>query len=189
VRPSPATHCPPSACHAPLRHAADRRRRGPQEANFETILRVGFRYSMKTIGGTRDSAGQKFLDAMAGAFMVAFEKLTKQKNEDRKLFKRKDKTKEQEEDTFVELWKLSEALVGHCREAGLTTKDPEIGGRLLATLDPSTGQLISDEKLAAEITILLIAGHETSSHTTSMALGLLMLNPHALEKVEAELER
>jgi cytochrome P450 len=161
------------------------------EANFETILRLGFRYTMDTIctDGGPLTEGHKFLDAMAEAFKVAFVMLNKQKAESRSLFRRRKPTEgDEEHETFIELWKLSEALVKHSRSIGLSPNDPEIGGRLLHSIDPSTGKPLSDEKLAAEITILLIAGHETSSHTTSMALGLLAMNPETLRKVEAELD-
>lgn len=162
------------------------------EANFETILRLGFRYTMDTIGKGPDTRGQKFLDAMASAFKVAFVMLSKQKAESRSLFRRRKSgasaKEEEENEIFIELWRLSEALVEHSKSIGLSPDDPEIGGHLLNAVDPNSGKPLTDEKLAAEITILLIAGHETSSHTTSMALGLLAMNPEALAKVEAELD-
>ena len=162
------------------------------EANFETILRLGLRYSMDTIGKGPHTRGQKFLDAMADAFKVAFVMLSKQKAESRSLFRRKKSAAlakdEEENEIFIELWRLSEALVEHSKSIGLSPEDPEIGGHLLSAVDPNSGKPLTDEKLAAEITILLIAGHETSSHTTSMALGLLAMNHEALRKVEAELD-
>jgi cytochrome P450 len=175
---------PPPRLH---RAAASRRPAPPQEANFETILRLGFRYSMGTIGGGRDAKGQLFLDDMAGAFKVAFEILSSKKANDKKLFKKKAAAEEPAHQTFVALWELSEALLVHSRAVGLAPGDPEVGAHLLQARDPATGQPLSDEKLAAEITILLIAGHETSSHTTSMALPLLAMNPQALARVEEEL--
>jgi pimeloyl-ACP methyl ester carboxylesterase len=65
--------------------------------------------------------------------------------------------------------------------------DYTIAARLLAMTDPGTGRPLDEERLAGELSIMYIAGFETTSHAIAWTLGLLACNPETQDRLAAEL--
>ncbi len=84
-----------------------------------------------------------------------------------------------------DLWRDNRAL-GRYHAAmqalldGIKARPPAphtIAGHLLRIVDPATGQLLSDERLLPEVSVLFMAGMETTGHTASWALFLVSEHP------------
>lgn len=61
-------------------------------------------------------------------------------------------------------------------------------GLMLQTVDPQTGQRLSDENIRFQVITFLIAGHETTSGLLSFALYHLSSNPQVLARAQAEVD-
>nr|WP_285185852.1 cytochrome P450 [Rhodococcus sp. MEB041] len=61
-------------------------------------------------------------------------------------------------------------------------------GLMLDTVDPVTGQRLSDENIRNQILTFLVAGQETSAGVLAFALHFLSLHPQVAERVRAEVE-
>jgi cytochrome P450 len=56
-------------------------------------------------------------------------------------------------------------------------------GRLLASVDPETGETISDQQLRDELITILIAGHETTAAMLGFVFYILSQYPEVEKKV------
>jgi cytochrome P450 len=64
----------------------------------------------------------------------------------------------------------------------------DILGTLLATRDPDTGRGFTPRELLDQITMLFLAGHETSASAIAWALYLLAADPEVQDRVRAEVD-
>lgn len=82
-----------------------------------------------------------------------------------------------------------DAAVDECAREVLAEAPPEytIAGHLLKVIDPTTGRPLSLAKLKAEMSIMYVAGFETTSHAITWSLGLLAAHPRAQAALAAEL--
>ncbi|KAI9205317.1 cytochrome P450 [Polychytrium aggregatum] len=60
--------------------------------------------------------------------------------------------------------------------------------RIIEAKDPETGEPLTDEEVAANTVMFLIAGSETTGNTMSFALIKLLENPRALKQLVAEID-
>ncbi|KQU47554.1 hypothetical protein ASH03_21910 [Rhodococcus sp. Leaf258] len=58
---------------------------------------------------------------------------------------------------------------------------------MLSTVDPATGERLSDQNIRNQILTFLVAGQETSAGVMAFALHFLSTHPHVVERIRAEL--
>ena len=73
--------------------------------------------------------------------------------------------------------------------AGETVPTNDILSSMMTTVDPVTGTKFDDAELLNQISMLFLAGHETSATAMAWALYLLALDPEVQERVHAEAVR
>ncbi|MFP5459423.1 MAG: cytochrome P450 [Bacteriovoracia bacterium] len=82
-----------------------------------------------------------------------------------------------------------EAIVGKILKAPKDSDAPQGGvlRRLLSAKDPDSGKGMSVTEIRDEILTIMIAGHDTSSHTLIWTLGLIAQHPDVQEKIYQEI--
>ena len=73
-------------------------------------------------------------------------------------------------------------------ERRATKAGDDLLGMLMSATDVDTGERMDDTQLRDEVMTILLAGHETTANALSWAFVLLAQNPHAEEKLRAELQ-
>ena len=85
--------------------------------------------------------------------------------------------------------KLVDDIVRERRRGGGDQAQKDLLNFMLAGVDKTTGESLSDENIRYQIITFLIAGHETTSGLMSFALYFLVNNPDVLEKAYEEVDR
>ena len=75
------------------------------------------------------------------------------------------------------------------RKSGGDKGQNDLLNYMLAGVDRTTGESLSDENIRYQINTFLIAGHETTSGLLSFTLYFLLNHPDVLEKAYAEVDR
>lgn len=86
------------------------------------------------------------------------------------------------------MWKLCDELVAERKRH----PQPEVKDLLNAMLygrDPETGETMSDENIRFNMVTFLVAGHETTSGTSSFLFYQLLKNPETYQKAQEEVDR
>lgn len=84
------------------------------------------------------------------------------------------------------LYRVVDGIIAHRRAAPTGTDD--LLTLLLDARDPQTGQALDDAEIRDQVLVFLLAGHETTATTLTMALHLLGRHPQAQAKVRAEVD-
>lgn len=74
------------------------------------------------------------------------------------------------------------------RRAHDPTRDDDLLGRMLNTVDPETGELLDDANIRNQVVTFLIAGHETTGAAMSFALHYLSKHPAVLARAQREVD-
>lgn len=85
--------------------------------------------------------------------------------------------------------KLVDDIVRERRRGGGDQAQKDLLNFMLAGVDKTTGESLSDENIRYQIITFLIAGHETTSGLMSFTLYFLLNNPDVLEKAYEEVDR
>lgn len=65
----------------------------------------------------------------------------------------------------------------------------DIVSRLIEAKDPKTGKPLDDKTIKSQMMLMLVAGHETTAFTLTMALHHILRNPETLQRLRAEDEQ
>ncbi|MFN2496631.1 MAG: cytochrome P450 [Pseudonocardiaceae bacterium] len=84
------------------------------------------------------------------------------------------------------LYRVVDGIIAQRRAAPTGTDD--LLARLLDARDPQTGQALDDAEIRDQVLVFLLAGHETTATTLTMALHLLGRHPQAQARVRAEVD-
>jgi len=82
-----------------------------------------------------------------------------------------------------------ESMIKDRKAKGVSKDDEDLLGRLLASVDPETGEKISDEQLRDELITFLIAGHETTAAMLGFVFYVLSEHPDVENKLTEEIDR
>ncbi|MGB6116876.1 MAG: cytochrome P450 [Mesorhizobium sp.] len=85
--------------------------------------------------------------------------------------------------------KLVDDIVRERRKGGGDQAQKDLLNFMLAGVDKTTGESLSDENIRYQIITFLIAGHETTSGLMSFTLYFLVNNPDVLDKAYEEVDR
>jgi cytochrome P450/NADPH-cytochrome P450 reductase len=77
---------------------------------------------------------------------------------------------------------IGQELIDKRREAPSTEGFTDLLSRMLAAVDPESGEKLDDENMIYQMVTFLIAGHETTSATLSFAIEFLLHNPDVLQQ-------
>ncbi|MBL4671037.1 MAG: cytochrome P450, partial [Arenicella sp.] len=77
---------------------------------------------------------------------------------------------------------IGQELIDKRREAPSTEGFTDLLSRMLAAVDPESGEKLDDENMIYQMVTFLIAGHETTSATLSFAIEFLLHNPDVLKQ-------
>ena len=84
---------------------------------------------------------------------------------------------------------LVDAIIRERRRGGGDEAQKDLLNFMLAGVDKTTGESLSDENIRYQINTFLIAGHETTSGLLSFTLYFLLNHPDVLEKAYEEVDR
>ncbi|KAI9029444.1 cytochrome P450 [Hyaloraphidium curvatum] len=74
------------------------------------------------------------------------------------------------------------------RRSGKTGPREDLLQRMCDAVDPETGDKLTDDEVAVNCTMLIVAGDETTAHQLSFATYQLLLNPEKLSALRAEVD-
>ena len=83
---------------------------------------------------------------------------------------------------------IGQELIDKRREAPSTEGFTDLLSRMLAAIDPESGEKLDDENMIYQMVTFLIAGHETTSATLSFAIEFLLHNPDVLKKAREDVD-
>lgn len=69
-----------------------------------------------------------------------------------------------------------------------STRDDDLLGRMMNTIDPDSGELLDDANIRNQVVTFLIAGHETTGAAMSFALHYLSKHPAVLARAQREVD-
>ncbi|KAK9820314.1 hypothetical protein WJX72_008814 [[Myrmecia] bisecta] len=148
---------------------------------LDVIGRVGFDRDM---GATKSLAGGPASSNVA-ATSDAMQEVENRFREPYRRFKFWRKDVREGKAAFRRYHGISEWLL---KEIRTTPPAPStIAGHLLRIKDPATGNPLADERILPEISILFMAGFETTGHTAAWILYLVSQHPDKEAKVVVEL--
>jgi cytochrome P450 len=96
--------------------------------------------------------------------------------------------RDEHRDDIVTVHRLVDDIVAQRRAAKTAGAEGDLLDLMLHSVDPETGESLSDENIRNQILTFLVAGQETSAGVMAFALHFLSTHPDVAEKVRGEVE-